>query len=69
MKISTIAKNIDTAFNKFQNSSIGKFLIEKVFFRKKSFYSILSSFGLILVVQLSVYNNVIKWADKVDTQM
>lgn len=69
MKISTIVKNIDTVFNIFQKSSIGTFLIEKVFFRKKSFYSILSSFGLILIMQLSVYNNVIQWADKVDRQM
>ncbi|MBW6488912.1 AVAST type 4 anti-phage nuclease Avs4 [Sulfurimonas sp.] len=59
----------DITFNKFQNTAIGKFVIEKLILRAKSFYSILSTFGLILVAQISAYNNIMQWSNKVDEQL
>ncbi|MBE0492665.1 MAG: ATP-binding protein [Sulfurospirillum sp.] len=60
---------IDDTFDKFQNTAIGKFVIEKLILRAKSFYSILSTFGLILVAQISAYNNIMQWSNKVDEQL
>ena len=60
---------VDIAFDKFQNTAIGKFVIDKIILRTKSFYSILSTFGLILIAQLSAYKNIMQWSDKVDEQL
>ena len=65
MNISRIAKNIDTAFNKFENSFIGKFFIEKVFFRKKSFYSLVTFLISILISQLASF----KYADNLSIKI
>lgn len=60
----------DATFDEFQNTAIGKFVIEKLILRAKSFYSILSTFGLILVAQISAYNNnIVQWSNKVDEQL
>jgi len=48
-------KNIDTKFKFFYNSVIGNFLIEKVFFRKKSFYSLVTFLVAILISQLASF--------------
>ena len=69
MKFNKYLKIFDEAFNKFQNTAIGKFIIEKLILRSKSFYSILSTFGLILVSQISAYNNIMQWSNKVDEQL
>lgn len=69
MKYINYLKKYDEAFNKFQNTAIGKFIIEKLILRAKSFYSILSTFGLILVAQISAYNNIMQWSNKVDEQL
>jgi adenylate kinase family enzyme len=69
MKYTNYLKKYDEAFNKFQNTAIGKFIIEKLILRAKSFYSILSTFGLILVAQISAYNNIMQWSNKVDEQL
>jgi len=69
MKYTKYFKQYDEAFNKFQNTAIGKFIIEKLILRTKSFYSILSTFGLILVAQISAYNNIMQWSNKVDEQL
>ena len=69
IKYTKYFKQYDEAFNKFQNTAIGKFVIEKLILRKKSFYSILSTFGLILVAQMSAYNNIMQWSNKVDEQL
>jgi hypothetical protein len=69
MKYTNYLKKYDEAFNKFQNTSMGKFIIEKLILRAKSFYSILSTFGLILVAQISAYNNIMQWSNKVDEQL
>ena len=44
---------MDEQFDSFQKSSIGKFLIEKIFFRAKGFYSVFLSLALLLLFQLS----------------
>lgn len=44
---------IDKKFDNFQKSSIGTFLIEKIFFRTKGFYSVISSLTVFLIIQLS----------------
>ncbi len=44
---------IDKKFDNFQKSSIGKFLIEKIFFRTKGFYSVTLSIVGLLIFQLS----------------
>jgi len=62
-------KKVDETFNKFQNTAIGNFVIEKLILRAKSFYSILSTFGLILVAQISVYYNTMQLSDKVDIKL
>ena len=69
MKYTNYLKKYDEAFNKFQNTVMGKFIIEKLILRAKSFYSILSTFGLILVAQISAYNNIMQWSNKVDEQL
>jgi len=69
MKYTNYLKKYDETFNKFQNTAIGKFIIEKLILRAKSFYSILSTFGLILVAQISAYNNIMQWSNKVDEQL
>ncbi|MCG3714316.1 ATP-binding protein [Aliarcobacter butzleri] len=69
MKYTNYLKKYDEDFNKFQNTAIGKFIIEKLILRVKSFYSILFTFGLILVAQISAFNNIIQWSDKVDEQL
>lgn len=69
MKYTKYFKQYDEAFNKFQNTAIGKFLIEKIILRAKSFYSILSTFGLILVAQISAYNNIVQCSNKIETQL
>ena len=69
MKYTNYLKKYDEAFNKFQNTVMGKFIIEKLILRSKSFYSILSTFGLILVSQISAYNNIMQWSNKVDEQL
>ena len=38
IKYTKYFKQYDEAFNKFQNTAIGKFVIEKLILRKKSFY-------------------------------
>lgn len=44
---------LDKIFDDFQKSSLGKFLIEKIFFRKKGFYSVVLSLAGYLIFQLS----------------
>lgn len=44
---------IDDTFEWIKETSIGKFIIEKILFRSKSFYSIFSTLILILISQLS----------------
>jgi len=62
-------KKFDKAFDKFHKTAIGKFIIDKIILRTKSFYSILFTFGLILVGQISAYNNVMYWSNKVEIQL
>ena len=69
IKYTNYLKKYDEAFNRFQNTAIGKFVIEKLILRAKSFYSILFTFGLILVAQISAYNNIMQWSNKVDEQL
>lgn len=69
IKYTKYFKQYDEAFNKFQNTAMGKFVIEKLILRAKSFYSILSTFGFILVAQISAYNNIMQWSNKVDEQL
>ncbi len=69
MKYTKYFKKYDETFNKFQNTAIGKFVVEKLILRAKSFYSVLSTFGLILVAQISAYNNIMQWSNKVDEQL
>lgn len=47
---------IDKKFDSFQKSSIGKFLIEKVFFRTKGFYSVILLLTGWLIFQLSAFS-------------
>jgi len=47
---------MDKMFNSFQKSSIGKFLIEKVFFRTKGFYSVILSLTGWLIFQVSAFS-------------
>ena len=62
-------KKLDKRFDKFQNTAIGKFVIEKLILRAKSFYSILFTFGIILVGQISAYCNIMQWSNKIDEQL
>ena len=55
---------IDDAFGWFQNTKIGKFYLKGTSFNKIFFV-----FGTILIAQISVYNNVMHWADKVNMQL
>lgn len=47
---------MDKMFDSFQKSSIGKFLIEKIFFRTKGFYSVVLSLTGWLIFQISAFS-------------
>lgn len=64
-----VGKKFDNTFDSFKNTSIGKFIIEKIILKTKSFYSVLFTFGLILVSQVSAYNSVMHWGNKVEKQL
>ena len=53
MELLKKTKNMDVLFEKFQKSSIGNFLIEKVFFRKKNFYSLVKFLVTIILSQIA----------------
>lgn len=64
-----IGKKSDDIFSEFKTTSIGKFIIEKIILKTKSFYSVFFTFGLILVSQVSAYNSVMHWGNKVEKQL
>ena len=53
MTVKEILQTLDKKFKSFQESSFGNFLIEKIFFRTKGFYSVILSLSVILIAQLS----------------
>ena len=68
-KFKKIFQKLDTNFDLFQKTAIGKFIIERLVLRTKTFYSVLSFFGSILVAQISAYNNIMQWSSKVNEQL
>jgi hypothetical protein len=61
--------DFDKTFDKFQQSAIGKFIIEKVVLRKASFYSLISFFGTYLLIHLTTYSKAEQWATKISEQL
>jgi hypothetical protein len=53
LTVKEILQTLDKKFKSFQESSFGNFLIEKIFFRTKGFYSVILSLSVILIAQLS----------------
>jgi len=60
---------INDIFVWIRKTPIGKFIIEKILFRSKSFYSVISPLILTLIFQLSALNYGEKFTSKIEGQI
>ncbi len=65
-KLKENLKKLDKIFGKFIKTETGKFLIDKILFRKTSFYSLISLFGSYLIMLLTAYSKSEQWTIKIN---